>query len=231
MLKDAAFMGQYGWQVEEALGEGLMHSGRFAEALTALRRARDLAPKAATKAMADEQVEQLRDIGQLLAECERLVELDALLARVREGAVEVTASGVALELAAFALRRRDCPRTAARLAEGAFARDRSAAEDPRAGHRLTAACAAAMASAGRGRDADRLDPAEKARLRELALRWLRAELAAGPPDRAAALLAEPALAGVRDTSAMEALPAGERAAWKVFWSEAREAAAGRRPAQ
>jgi hypothetical protein len=181
--------------------------------------------------MTDEQKEQLRALGPEIAECERLVGLDALLARVREKSVEVTNPAKAMELSDFALRHRDCPRTAARLAEGAFARDRSLAEGPRSSHRMTAACAAAMASAGRGEDADGLDAGEKARLRKLALDWLRAELAAGPADRAPALLAEPALACVRDPSAQEALPAGEKAAWKAFWADVREAAKGGRAAR
>jgi hypothetical protein len=66
--------------------------------------------------------------------------------------------------------------------------------DLRAAHRYNAACAAALAAAGQGEDATKLDNQERVRLRKQALDWLRADLTlrtkqleGGPPaDRAAA---------------------------------------------
>src|SRR5262249_20128879 len=70
------------------------------------------------------------------------------------------------------------------------------ADDLRSGDRYDAACAAALAGCGQGKDADQTDEKERPRLREQALTWLRADLAAW-----AALLKnnpEKAAAGVRD---------------------------------
>ena len=102
-----------------------------------------------------------------------------------------------------------------------LARKPALADDRCAGHRLIAACAAAQASIGRGKDAGPLDAAEKTRLRKLALDWLRAELAT---DRPTALLTEPALACVRDPSALGTMSEGEKADWAAFWTDVRKAA-------
>src|SRR5262249_51649093 len=51
------------------------------------------------------------------------------------------------------------------------------AEDTRAGHRYNAACAAALAGAGKGNDKPPLDEKDKAYWRKQALDWLKADLA------------------------------------------------------
>ena len=118
---DRAVAEQIGWQIEYDLGVSLMQAGRFSEALEALREAQHLASKIADpKTLLDEVREQLRLLAPQLDECARLAELDVLLARVRDESVTVTDPVTALELSAFALRRRDCPRTAVQLAEGCW---------------------------------------------------------------------------------------------------------------
>jgi serine/threonine-protein kinase len=69
-------------------------------------------------------------------------------------------------------------RTLAQLYTDAFAADPSLAEDPRAGHRLNAARAAALAGCGRGEDVAGVGEPERARWRQQARQWLRADLAA-----------------------------------------------------
>ena len=65
---------------------------------------------------------------------------------------------------------------AARLYADAFTADAKLADDLKAGHRYNAACFAALAAAGQGTDADKLDDQEHRRLRQQALAWLRADL-------------------------------------------------------
>src|SRR5262249_14759040 len=66
---------------------------------------------------------------------------------------------------------------AARFYAEALTRQPALAADLKRGHRYNAACAAALAGCGRGKDAGNLDDQERARLRRQALDWLRAELA------------------------------------------------------
>jgi serine/threonine-protein kinase len=121
--------------------------------------------------------------------------------------------------------------TAARLYSDAFAADAHLAEDPRSGHRHNAARAAALAGCGLGEDGSKLDAAERARWRRQARDWLRADLAAwaktldgGSP--AARTLVRKALAqwqvhpdftGLRESSAMDKLPADERSECLALW--------------
>jgi hypothetical protein len=105
-------------------------------------------------------------------------------------------------------------------------------------HQYSAACAAALAGCGQGADVPRPSAAERARLRQKALGWLRAELAlraspakgGTPPDRAALQdlrnwQTGPDLAGVRDAAGLAALPAAERAAWEKLWADVAAAVA------
>ena len=90
----------------------------------------------------------------------------------------------------------------ARLWTDAFATTPTLADDLKSGHRYNAACAAAMAGSGKGKDNPSPDDAARADLRNKALAWLRADLAArtkplgsAPPEaRAAIARALPTLA-------------------------------------
>jgi serine/threonine-protein kinase len=118
-------------------------------------------------------------------------------------------------------------RAAARLYADAFAADPRLADDLAAGHRYRAACLAALAAAGQGTDAQKLAPQERTALRQEALGWLRADLAAwaratdrSPVPRALKRWQRDAdLAGVRDREALAGLPAPEREAWGRLWSD------------
>jgi hypothetical protein len=103
---------------------------------------------------------------------------------------------------------------------------------PPTGHRYNAACAAALAGCGQGRDAADLDEEGRAVFRRQALGWLRAELEArrrlwaGEPAQALPLvhdlknwLVYPYLAGVREPEALSRLPEAERRAWQKLWTD------------
>jgi hypothetical protein len=123
--------------------------------------------------------------------------------------------------------------SAARLLAGAFEAQPALAEDVKAGHRYTAACAAALAGCGKGRGDPTLSDRERARWRVQALEWLNADLAAwiklleNPQADARALVRKslahwkevPDLAGLRDPTALNQLSADERKTWQDFWSE------------
>jgi eukaryotic-like serine/threonine-protein kinase len=121
---------------------------------------------------------------------------------------------------------------AARLCAEAFAAHPGLAADQPSGLRYDAACWAAQAGCGKGKDASDIPEAERARLRQQALDWLRAELAAwrqlldkGPTNARAAVQQnlrhwqqDPDFAGVRG-DALANLPAPEQQAWRDLWAD------------
>jgi Flp pilus assembly protein TadD len=123
---------------------------------------------------------------------------------------------------------------AARLFEGAFTADAKLA----AAYRYSAACFAARAARGDGVDPP-ADPAGRAVLRRKALAWLGADLAGRKKQAASAVAAErhsasfvlsywlvdTDLSGVRETKAVESLPADEQQQWRKFWAEVKAALA------
>ncbi len=122
---------------------------------------------------------------------------------------------------------------ASRLWAAALESDPKLAEDRRAPHRYDAACAAALAGCGRGKDDPAPDEAARAKLRAQALGWLRAELSAWKrvamtvaPDNKESVAGALAhwkrdgdLAGVRDEAGLAKLPEAERADWKALWAD------------
>src|SRR5262249_8666100 len=106
------------------------------------------------------------------------------------------------------------------------------AEDVAAGTHYYAACAAALAGCGQGKDAADLDDAQRARWRRQALQWLRQDLAwsgkalEGGKAQSRALVrskmqywrSDGDLAGVRG-DALDRIPAEERKEWERFWAE------------
>src|SRR5262249_23530485 len=120
---------------------------------------------------------------------------------------------------------------AARLAAGAFAASPESAEELHSGLRIDAsvrfdaACCAALAADGQGADGKALTDAQRQTLRQNAIAWLRADLAAysrllksgTTPDailvqrRLVHWQLEPELQGLRDRAALVKLAAQERA--------------------
>ena len=113
-----------------------------------------------------------------------------------------------------------CHAAAARFWAEALEADPKLVDDRQAGHRYNAACAAALAAAGQGKDDPPPDEAAKAKLRGQALDWLKAELVAWTkaprirPPQARPASSRPSshwkqdadLAGIRDAEALAKLP-------------------------
>jgi hypothetical protein len=124
----------------------------------------------------------------------------------------------------------------ARFYADAFAAEPKLENDLGSSYRYKAACAAAMAGCGQGKDAGDLDDTEGARLRRRALDWLRADLAAWRKqlgEKEVQLrpvvqqtlqtwLAETDFTRVRDSVALAKLPEAERQDWQKLWAEVQE---------
>lgn len=168
-----------------------------------------------------------------LQQCERLIGLDEKLSAVLSGAAELADAPERLALGQLCQRYKHRHATAARFYADAFAADPKLADDQTARHRYNAACSAVLAAAGQGTDADKLDAAERRRLRQQALTWLRADLdLCGKHLEGDQPVQRPAmwqmlhtwqrdtdLAGVRDADALHKLSAEERAPWRKLWAD------------
>jgi eukaryotic-like serine/threonine-protein kinase len=122
---------------------------------------------------------------------------------------------------------------AARLWAESFQMQPKLADDMQLQNRYNAACAAALAGSGQGKDDPPLDEAAKARWRRQAIEWLNADLVfwtkqveKGPQQTRVAVSqtlqhwkADTDLAGLRDEAALAKLPDEERKAWQVLWGE------------
>jgi tetratricopeptide (TPR) repeat protein len=203
-----------------ALGEALMQQGQFIEAQKSLRRCLGLLPAN----------HPLRgSTSRLLRQCEQLLELDGKLTAFLAGKQAPTDPASQVQMAALAQKPfKRLYVTSARLYRDAFARQPGLAD----AHRYHAACCAALAAAGQGKDAGDLPPMERLALRRQALTWLRAELgswtravAAGEVGsrRLARILTpwqkDPNLAPVRDPAALARLPEAEQVAWRNLWAQ------------
>jgi acetyl esterase/lipase len=109
-----------------------------------------------------------------LALCEQLLALDQRLAAVLQGQARPAVAEL-LNLAALCRKYKQHYATAVRFYKEAFAASPALVEDVTKSSRYHAACAAALAAVGAGKDAAQLNAAEKARLRQQALAWLRAD--------------------------------------------------------
>jgi tetratricopeptide (TPR) repeat protein/predicted Ser/Thr protein kinase len=200
-------------QVHCNLGLALVEQGKFRDALAELRIGHDLGSR---------QKDWKYPSPQWIKLCERMLELDARLPALLKGESQPADAAERIDLAVLC-GRKGMYAAAVRFYDEAFAADTKLPDDIRTGHRFRAACVAAQAS--RGEDA--------ARLRRLALKWLRADLVGwterlkgGTPEDRTRLRAAlhtwqrtPALAGLRGADALAALPSTERAGWESFWAD------------
>ena len=107
------------------------------------------------------------------------------------------------------------------------------ADDLKVQHRYSAACTAVLAGCGQGKDANQTDVKERARLRQQALDWLRADLEGWSrsleKDTPQARLevqrtlahwrSDTDLASLREPAALAKLPDEERRAWQKLWAD------------
>jgi serine/threonine-protein kinase len=206
-----------------ALGQALRHKLQFAEAQEVYRTGLAKLSDAGAQ----------KELTQKLRECEHEAELDRKLPRILSGEAQPADNAERLELARWCAEQRQLDAAAARLFRDAFVQEPAAAENLDTQDRYNAACAAALAGCGRGKDADRTDDRERARLRGQALEWLRADLAAyrrdleKVPDQAGPTIIarmehcqqDTDLSGVRGPEALAKLPEAERREWEKLWAD------------
>jgi tetratricopeptide (TPR) repeat protein len=210
------------------LGLALLRRGQFPEAADELRCAQKLSLNDAFRPAGS---------GRWLRECERLVKLEAKLPEVLKGEVHPANVAERLELAELCRRPyKALYATAVRFYSDTFSRQPHLTDDLDAGHRYNAACAAALAGCGQGKDANQSDDKERARLRQQSLEWLQADLAIHrrdlemAPDKAAPAVRERMqqwqrdkdFTGVRGPDALAKLPEAERQDWQKLWAEVAE---------
>ena len=126
---------------------------------------------------------------------------------------------------------------ATKLLSDALEADPKLADNRGLQHRYNAACYATLAGSGTGIDDPSPDEAARARLREQALGWLKAELtvwsklaksgnAREKPFVELTLThwkQDPDLVGVRDTAQLARLPEAERKEWRLLWADVEDA--------
>jgi Flp pilus assembly protein TadD len=205
---------------------GLVHmrAGRFTEAVENLRVGHAVGSKRAAWPY---------DSALWLKTAQRQLHLEQRLPALLK-AEQVPADAMeSLEMARMCHKHIELYAAAARFWAHAFAAKLSLADDPRSGERFRAACAAALAGCGKGKDAPTLDDRARAALRKQALDWLRADLNAWEkllPGAKAEDLATlrrslgqwrqtPDLGSVRGASALKQLPPDERAGWQQLWAD------------
>jgi serine/threonine-protein kinase len=201
------------------LGLSLADTGQVDEAIVCYEKALELDPNDGVA-------------PKLLSLAKRLAAARDRFPAFKSGSYRPATAKERLELAAWC-RINQLYRTAAGLCTEAFAADRKLASDFRSRHRYDAACWAAQAAAGQGKDASKLNDTERARLRKQALSWLRADLAlwtkelqngapaarAMVPDVLLHWHHDRDLARIRNAAALAKLPGEERVAFTQLWAD------------
>jgi tetratricopeptide (TPR) repeat protein len=204
------------------LGDALAVKGRLDEAIACYRKALQIDPP--------DRVEPYYGLGKVLqrkGQHQQAVQVFKKVISLKPNWAEGhLALGVALKDAGQV-------RAAVEAFRKAFTIRPVLAEDLHGGPRSRAAGAAALAGCGLGEDSAKLDARQRARLRQQALTWLRADLAlwakrldgGKPADRKAAAdtlrrwQKAKDLAGLRDKDAVARLPVDEREACRKLWAE------------
>jgi serine/threonine-protein kinase len=211
-------------EVHCGLGHALVRKGAFAEALAELRKGHELGSK--KPGWPYPSSDWVRNV-------EHLVQLERRLPAILEGNDKPADNAECLLLAQMCQEHKKLYAASARFFSAAFEALPELAKNPRNGQRYNAACVAALAGCGQGKDADKLDDKERALLRNRALEWLRADLGYWTKqaesnkanDRA---LVEKTLrhwqedadlAGIRDEAAVAKLAEGEQEACKKLWAD------------
>jgi Flp pilus assembly protein TadD len=207
------------------LGHALVQKGHFQQAVEELRLGHQFGSK--NPRWRYPSAEWVRN-------CERLVELDGKLPAILSGQKQPVDTAERLALAQLC--QLPCMQqnmVAQRFYSEAFAAEPQLTGDQPSDHRYNAACAAALAGCGQGKDADKLDAKERTRLRKQALAWLRDDLKARcrvldkSPDKAGSDIApqmrhwlqDTDFAGVRGSDTLAKLPEAERQEWQKLWQE------------
>jgi tetratricopeptide (TPR) repeat protein len=211
-------------QAQCNLGHCLVRMGRFAEGRAALQRGHELGIK---------QPSWPYPSRSWVRNADMLIKVDGRLDAILAGKTQPADTGERLALALLCQQHRKLYAASARFFADAFRDDPKLAEDQKAQHRYNAACAAALAAAGQGKDGGKLDDRERSRWRKQVQDWLTADLALWAKRAAKAKVSARAairkqllhwqsdsdLAGVRDEAALARLPAEEQAGWRKLWAD------------
>jgi serine/threonine-protein kinase len=206
------------------LGLALMRQARFTDAATMLGAYADSLP-----AQDARRVKAARHRER----CQKFVMLDTRLPAILSGKENPANVAERIEFAELCFWKTHYV-AAARLYRDAFAARPEFAETASADNRYLAACAAARAGCGHGKDADELNDEARAGWRTQARAWLRQDLTrwGKVPTNAQVQLwlrecqADARLSGVRDQDWLIRLPVAERTEWERLWSDV-NAALGR----
>jgi tetratricopeptide (TPR) repeat protein len=166
-------------------------------------------------------------------EIERMIELDQKLPAARAGKLKPADAIESLIFAQLCHAKMIYGGAAGFGAEGHQAQPKLA-DDMQAQSRYNAACSAALAGCGQGKDDPPLDKPAKARWRKQAIEWLKGDLAAWskalksglPPVRQSVAetlqhwKVDPDLAGLREPGKLAKLPQDEQKACRALWAEA-----------
>jgi eukaryotic-like serine/threonine-protein kinase len=169
---------------------------------------------------------------QLLERCDQLLVLDQELSDIMQGKEPPHDAAELLALADLCLRNKHYYAAAARFYAAALEKEPKLAEDVRANVYYDAACAASLASVGKGKDGDKLQGQDRNNLRRQALDWFQANLALRRKqsqsgnveevvlvtDQLAHAQSNPDLAGVREARELAGLAKKERESWQLFWT-------------
>jgi len=170
--------------------------------------------------------------AQWVARAEHLAAMPGRLAALLRGEDKPRDNAERLDFAQMAYDRKHFA-VAAQLWAEALASEPRLGDDRRTQHRYNAACAAALAAAGQGKDEPPPDDAAKVKLRQQALDGLKNELTAwgklvatispvywpGVVQTLEHWKQDSDLAGVRDADGLSKLPADEQRAWRALWAD------------
>ncbi len=208
------------------LGVVLQGQGKLDEAMLEFRRAAELAAPGSPEAQA---------MPVLIRQLEQQITLVLRLPSILDAKEKPGNPAEGLAFAQMAYDRKHFA-AAARLWAEALTSDPKLGDDRQTQPRYNAGCAAALAAAGQGKDEPTPSDAAKARLRQQALDWLKAELTvwtrlleSGPPQ-ARPFIAQTLqhwkedtdLGGIREAEALAKLPADEQKACAQLWTDAAE---------
>jgi serine/threonine protein kinase/Flp pilus assembly protein TadD len=212
------------------IGGIFLKLGEFRKAQEALRRARELSSS-------NPRYRQIT--SSQLQKVQRFLELEPRLPRMLKGEEQPADALERLTLADLCSHKNLYAASARWYAE-AFGEQPSLADDLSSGHRYDAACSAALAGCGQGKDAASLGNKEHGRLRRQALSWLKDDLQAKQrllekdPDRAGPMIGwqlrhwmqAPDFSGVRGAEDLAKLPEAERQSWQKLWADVGDTLAG-----
>jgi serine/threonine protein kinase len=210
-----------------SLGEALEERGEFADALAHFRRGHELGSK---------QPDWSYPSAARVEHAQLMTEVDSKLTKIKNGDLTPKDGRERLALAQMCQTYKSLYLTAFRFYKEAFAELPKLVDDLQNPHRYNAACAAALAGCGQGKDADQSDERELAQLRRQSIEWLRADLAAWrnlldtEPDKVRSVVVQTLqnwqqdkdFAGVRGSAALGKLPEAERQEWQKLWTEVDE---------